>query len=54
MEIYKLVQPNVVLNNKIMFSEKKINNENIKMSFLVFILFSSLHQKFLWLHLLDF
>ena len=39
MEIYKLVQPNVVLNNKIMFSEKKINNENIKMSFLVFILF---------------
>ena len=39
MEIYKLVQPNVVLNNKIMFSEKKINNENIKISFLVFILF---------------
>ncbi len=39
MEIYSLVQPNVVLNNKIMFSEKKINNENIKMSFLVFILF---------------
>ena len=39
MEIYKLVQPNVVLNTKIMFSEKKINNENIKISFLVFILF---------------
>jgi len=39
MEIYNLVQPNVVLNNKIMFSEKKINNENIKMAFLVFILF---------------
>jgi len=39
MEMYKLVQPNVVLNNKIMFSEKKINNENIKISFLVFILF---------------
>mgnify|MGYP001041491492 FL=1 len=39
MEIYRLVQPNVVLNNKIMFSAKKINNENIKISFLVFILF---------------
>ncbi len=39
MEMYRLVQPNVILNNKIMFSEKKINNENIKISFLVFILF---------------
>jgi len=38
-EIYKLVKPNVMLNSKIMFSEKKINNENIKISFLVFILF---------------
>tara|TARA_B100000214_G_scaffold317268_1_gene251107 strand:- start:426 stop:1700 length:1275 start_codon:yes stop_codon:yes gene_type:complete len=39
MEIYKLVKPNVMLNTKIMFSEKKVNTENIKMSFLVFILF---------------
>ena len=28
MEIYKLVKPNVMLNTKIMFSEKKINTEN--------------------------
>ncbi len=39
MEIYALVKPNVVLNTKIMFSEKKINAENIKISFLIFILF---------------
>ncbi len=39
MEIYRLVQPNIILNNKIMFSEKKINNDIIKLSFLVFILF---------------
>ena len=39
MEIYKLVKPNVMLNTKIMFSEKKINTDNIKMSFLIFILF---------------
>ena len=38
-EIYRLVQPNVILNNKIMFSDKKINNEIIKISFIVFILF---------------
>ena len=38
-EIYRLVQPNVILNNKIMFSDKKITNETIKLSFLVFILF---------------
>ena len=38
-EIYKLVKPNVMLNNKIMFSENKINTDNIKMSFLIFILF---------------
>ncbi len=38
-EIYRLVQPNVILNNKIMFSDKKITNEIIKISFLVFILF---------------
>ena len=39
MEIYKLVKPNIILNTKIMFSENKINTENIKMSFLIFILF---------------
>ena len=39
MEIYKLVKPNVMINTKIMFSEKKINTDNIKMSFLIFILF---------------
>ncbi len=39
MEIYKLVKPNVMLNTKIMFSEKKVNTNNIKMSFLIFILF---------------
>ena len=39
LEIYKLVKPNVIMNTKIMFSEKKINSDNIKMSFLIFILF---------------
>jgi len=38
-EMYKLVKPNVVISSNIIFSEKKINTENIKMSFLVFILF---------------
>ena len=40
MEIYRLVKPNVVLNTKIMFSNHKINSENVKISFL--ILFFSL------------
>ncbi len=39
MEMYKLVKPNVMLNTRIMLSEKKINSDNIKMSFLIFILF---------------
>lgn len=39
MEMYRLAKPNIILNTKIMFSEKKINSENIKMSFLIFILF---------------
>jgi len=39
MEIYKLAKPNIMLNTKIMFSENKINTDNIKMSFLIFILF---------------
>ena len=38
-EMYKLVKPNVMLNTKIMFSEKKVNSDNIKISFLIFILF---------------
>jgi trk system potassium uptake protein TrkH len=38
-EMYKLVKPNVVISSNIIFSEKKINTENIKMSFLIFILF---------------
>ena len=37
--MYRLAKPNIILNTKIMFSEKKINSENIKMSFLIFILF---------------
>ncbi len=39
MEMYSLFKPNVVLNNKLIFSEKKINTDNIKISFLIFILF---------------
>ena len=38
-EMYKLVKPNVMLNTKIMFSEIKVNSDNIKISFLIFILF---------------
>ena len=38
-EMYKLVKPNVIISPNIIFSEKKINTENIKMSFLIFILF---------------
>ena len=37
--MYKLVKPNVIISSNIIFSEKKINTENIKMSFLIFILF---------------
>ncbi len=37
--MYKLVKPNVIISSNIAFSEKKINTENIKMSFLIFILF---------------
>ncbi len=39
MESYKLVKPNVIVNTNLMLSNKKINMENIKMSFLIFILF---------------
>jgi len=38
-EIIKLVSPNNVINNSIFNSEKKITNENIKISFLIFISF---------------
>ena len=38
-EINKLVKPNVIMNVKLLLSEKKINSDNIKMSFLIFIFF---------------
>ena len=38
-EILKLVRPNNVINQNILFSEKKITNEYIKICFLIFISF---------------
>tara|TARA_B100000029_G_scaffold142045_1_gene137225 strand:- start:3474 stop:4748 length:1275 start_codon:yes stop_codon:yes gene_type:complete len=38
-EIYKLAKPNLMISNKIMLSDNKINTNDIKMSFLIFILF---------------
>ena len=38
-EILKLVKPNNIINQNILFSENKINNENIKIAFLIFISF---------------
>ena len=38
-EIIKLVRPNNVFNQYILYSDKKIDNENINLSFLVFISF---------------
>ncbi len=38
-EIIKLISPNSVINKNIFNSEKKITNENIKISFLIFISF---------------
>ena len=38
-EIIKLISPNSVINNNIFSSEKKITDENIKISFLIFISF---------------
>ena len=38
-EIFRLVKPNNIINLNIFISEKKINNDLIKNSFLVFILF---------------
>ena len=38
-EIIKLVRPNNVFNNTIFYSEKRIDNQSINLSFLVFISF---------------
>ena len=38
-EIIKLISPNSIINKNIFNSEKKITNENIKISFLIFISF---------------
>ena len=38
-EIIKLVSPNSIINKNIFYSEKKITDENIKISFLIFISF---------------
>ena len=38
-EITKLISPNSVINKNIFYSDKKITNENIKISFLIFISF---------------
>ena len=39
LEIFKLVSPNIVLDQNILKTEHKINNENINLSFLIFICF---------------
>ena len=38
-EIFKLVRPNNITNQNILFSVKKINNQNMKISFMIFISF---------------
>ena len=38
-EIIKLISPNSIINKTIFYTEKKINDENIKISFLIFISF---------------
>ena len=38
-EIFKLVRPNNIINHNILFSEEKINSQNIKITFLIFISF---------------
>ena len=38
-EIFKLVKPNNIINQNILITNIKINNNNIKLSFLVFISF---------------
>ena len=39
-EIIKLISPNSIINKTIFSSEKKISDENIKISFLILSLFS--------------
>jgi len=39
LEIVKLFSPNIVLDQRILKSEHKINNENVNLSFLIFICF---------------
>ena len=38
-EIIKLISPNSVINKTIFNSENKINEDNVKISFLIFISF---------------
>jgi trk system potassium uptake protein TrkH len=38
-EILKLVKPNNIISHKILFSNQKINTDNIRLSFLIFISF---------------
>ena len=38
-EIIKLVRPNNVFNNTLFYSEKKIDNQSVNLSFLIFISF---------------
>ena len=38
-EIIKLISPNSIINKKLFNSDKKINDENVKISFLIFISF---------------
>ena len=38
-EIIKLVRPNNVFNNSIFYSDKKIDNETVNLSFLIFVSF---------------
>ena len=38
-EIFRLVSPNIVIDQRILRTEKKINNENLNSSFLIFICF---------------
>ena len=39
LEIFKLVSPNIVFNQRILKTEQKINNENLNSSFFIFISF---------------
>jgi trk system potassium uptake protein TrkH len=39
LELFKLVTPNIIFDQKILNTEHRINNENLNLSFLVFISF---------------